>query len=150
VVSSWLTAHAAMPDTGTLAGDLQAYATGVADDIRGPRGLAVLRLLIALSAGGDPALRARDTFVAARRTQLETMLDRAAARGEHPPDPLSVIDFVLAPLYVRVLFGIPLTPNDIRTQVTRLLADAEAPGNSASLRTPASTRGTDSTPESGS
>ncbi|WP_019926577.1 TetR-like C-terminal domain-containing protein [Nocardia sp. BMG111209] len=128
VVSSWLTTHASMPDTGSLEGDLQAYAAGVADDILGPQGLAVLRLLIALSSGGEPGLRARDAFVAGRRIQLQEMLDRAAARGEQVPPGLSVVDFILAPLYIRVLFGMPLPAADVRTQVARLLADAQGKG----------------------
>ncbi|MQY27256.1 TetR-like C-terminal domain-containing protein [Nocardia aurantia] len=123
VVSAWLTTHAAIPDTGSLAGDLRAYADGVARDIRGPQGPAVLRLLVALSSGGEPGLRARDAFVAARGEQLQEMLDRAAARGERAPSGSSVVDFILAPLYIRALFGLPLTSEDVRTQVARLLAD---------------------------
>lgn len=99
-----LTAQSPVPDTGTLRGDLRAYAAGVARDVTGPDGLAVLHLTVAMSTRGDEGMRARDGFLAARAAQLQTMLDRARDRGEQPPDVLDVVDHVVAPLYVRVLF----------------------------------------------
>jgi len=35
------------------------------------------------------------------------MLDRALQRGERVPSAFEVIDHILAPLYVRALFGMP-------------------------------------------
>ena len=50
------------------------------------------------------------------------MLDRAAERGERAPDALEVLDHVMAPMYIRVLFGLdPLTPDYIDGLVDRLL-----------------------------
>jgi AcrR family transcriptional regulator len=104
-----LTAQSPLPDTGSLRGDLRAYAAGVAHDITGPDGLAVLRLTVAMSARGDEGLQARDDFLAARASQLQTMLDRARDRGEEPPGVFDVVDHLVAPLYIRVLFrAIPL------------------------------------------
>ncbi|WP_433064683.1 TetR/AcrR family transcriptional regulator [Dactylosporangium sp. CS-033363] len=106
-----LTANSPMPDTGSLAGDLRAYAEGVARDVGGPEGLAVLRLVVALSTAGPEGLAARERFVAERGRQLREMLDRAAARGEAVPDALDLVDHILAPMYVRVLLGLgELTP----------------------------------------
>ncbi|NUR85724.1 MAG: TetR/AcrR family transcriptional regulator [Nonomuraea sp.] len=123
VAITWLTTTSPVPDTGDLERDLRAYAAGVARDVTGPDGLAVLRLVIALSTAGDDGLRARDAFLAERARQLQLMLDRARDRGEHPPDVLDILDHVLAPMYIRTLFGAgPLTPAYVDTLVTRLLA----------------------------
>ena len=44
------------------------------------------------------------------RKNLQAVLDRARDRGEDPPDALEVLDHLLAPIYIRVLFGAgPLT-----------------------------------------
>lgn len=98
-------AQSPIPDTGSLAGDLRAYAAQVARDITGPAGPAVLRLAIALSAGGAAGAQLRDEFANERYDQLQAMLDRSRDRGEAPPEVLEVIDHILAPLYLRVVFG---------------------------------------------
>lgn len=118
-----LTENSPIPDTGTLAGDLRGFAAGVARDVSGPEGLAVLRLVIALSNAGESGAAARDQFLTERSRQLQEMLDRAHARGEESVELLEVIDHILAPIYVRVLFGAgPLTPEYVDGLVDRLLA----------------------------
>ncbi|MBO2461212.1 TetR-like C-terminal domain-containing protein, partial [Actinomadura violacea] len=83
----------------------------------------VLRLTVALSNRGERGLQARDDFLAERTRFVQAMLDRAAGRGERPPDVLDVLDHVMAPMYIRVLFGAgPLTPDYIAGLVDRLLA----------------------------
>ncbi|TCC59690.1 TetR/AcrR family transcriptional regulator [Kribbella pittospori] len=117
-----LNARSPMPDTGSLAGDLRTYAAAVAREITGPDGLAVLRLTMALTSSGQQGLQARDDFLGERRRQLQSMLDRAQERGENPPDALAVLDHIMAPMYIRVLFGAdPLTPDYINSLVDRLL-----------------------------
>ncbi|MGW5365268.1 TetR/AcrR family transcriptional regulator [Actinopolymorpha pittospori] len=117
-----LNAQSPMPDTGSLAGDLRTYAANVAREITGPDGLALLRLTVALSSNGHQGLQARDDLLAERRRQLQSMLDRAHERGEHPPDAFGVLDHILAPMYIRVLFGAgPLTPDYVDGLVDRLL-----------------------------
>ncbi|WP_433508569.1 TetR/AcrR family transcriptional regulator [Nonomuraea sp. CA-143628] len=124
VAITWLTTTSPIPDIGSLEGDLRAYAAGVARDVTGPDGLAVLRLVIALSTGGEAGVQARDAFVAERGRQLQGMLDRARDRGEQPPEGLDILDHLLAPMYVRVLFGMgPLTPDYVNALVDRLLVD---------------------------
>ncbi|MGW3769602.1 TetR/AcrR family transcriptional regulator [Actinomadura verrucosospora] len=123
VVLTRLNAQSPMPDTGSLAGDLHAYAAQVAREITGPDGLAVLRLTVALSNRGEQGLRARDDFLAERTRFMQAMLDRAGERGENPPDVLGVLDHIMAPMYIRVLFGAgPLTADYIAGLVDRLLA----------------------------
>lgn len=117
-----LNTRSPMPDTGSLAGDLRTYAAQVAREITGPDGPAVLHLAVALSGNGQQGLQARDALRAERTRQLQSMLDRARERGEHAPDALDVLDHVLAPMYIRVLFGIgQLTPDYIDDLVDRLL-----------------------------
>jgi AcrR family transcriptional regulator len=123
VAITWLTTNSPIPDTGTLDGDLRTFAAGVARDVSGPDGLAVLRLVIALSNAGTSGIEARDQFLAERGRQLQGMLDRADARGERPPKTLDVLDHILAPMYIRTLFGIgPLTPDDVDALVDLVLA----------------------------
>ncbi|AEW99858.1 TetR/AcrR family transcriptional regulator [Streptantibioticus cattleyicolor] len=123
-----LTEQSPIPDTGSLEGDLRDYAAKVARDVSGPDGPAVLSLVVALSTAGPDGARARDDFLAERTRQLQVMLDRARDRGEQPPDTLAVLDHILAPMYVRVLFGAgPLDPDYADTLVDHLLALHAAP-----------------------
>ena len=117
-----LNARSPMPDTGSLAGDLHAYAANVAREITGPDGLAVVRLAVALSGSGQQGLQARDDLLAERTRQLQSMLDRAGERGEEVLDALDVLDHVMAPMYIRVLLGVgPLAPEYVDGLVDRLL-----------------------------
>ncbi|MFJ9175940.1 TetR/AcrR family transcriptional regulator [Streptomyces sp. NPDC102360] len=123
-----LNTQSPMPDTGSLDGDLRTYAAQVAREITGPDGPAVLHLAVALSGSGRQGLEAGNALRAERTRQLESMLDRARERGEHSPDALDVLDHVLAPMYIRVLFGMgPLTPDYVDGLVDRLLQDRQAP-----------------------
>lgn len=117
-----LNAVSPMPDTGSLDGDLRTYAAQVAREITGPDGPAVLHLAVALSNTGQQGLRAADNLRTERMRQLQSMLDRAHARGEHPPDAFEVLDHILAPMYIRALFDMgPLTADYIDRLVDRLL-----------------------------
>ncbi|QEU90807.1 TetR/AcrR family transcriptional regulator [Streptomyces kanamyceticus] len=122
VMLTRLNAQSPMPDTGSLAGDLRTYAAAVAREITGPDGLALLRLAVALSNDSQHAVRARDDLRDERTRQLQSMLDRARERGEPAPDALEVLDHVLAPMYIRVLFDAgELTPEYVDGLVDRLL-----------------------------
>ncbi|MFF5337779.1 TetR/AcrR family transcriptional regulator [Streptomyces sp. NPDC013181] len=126
-----LNARSPMPDTGTLAGDLRTYAAQVAREITGPDGPAVLHLAVALAGTGEQGDRAREGVRTERTRQLQSVLDRARERGEEPPDAFEVLDHILAPMYIRVLFGMDgLTPEYINGLVNRLLSfrpDGTAP-----------------------
>ncbi len=65
--------------------------------------------------------KARDGLRAERTRQLQSMLARARECGEHAPDALDVLDHVLAPMYIRVLFGMGLTPDYVDGLVARVL-----------------------------
>jgi hypothetical protein len=82
----------------------------------------VLHLAVALSSRGQQGIQAGADLRAERTRQLQSMLDRARDRGEQPPDVLDVLDHILAPMYIRVLFGMgPLTPDYIDGLVDRML-----------------------------
>ncbi|AJF64674.1 TetR/AcrR family transcriptional regulator [Streptomyces vietnamensis] len=117
-----LNARSPMPDTGSLAGDLRTYAAQVAREITGPDGLAVVRLAVALSSNGPEGLQAAEALRAERTRQLQAMLDRARERGECALDASDVLDHIMAPMYIRVLFGmVPLAPDWVDGLVDRLL-----------------------------
>lgn len=109
-----------LPDTGTLLGDLRAYAVGVADTLSGPLGLLLLRAAVSNLPPQDHAQPS--AILRERAEQLQDMLDRASARGENPPAVDELLEIVVAPLYFRALFGYPAGAQDARRLVDRLLA----------------------------
>lgn len=93
-----------LPDTGSLRGDLLAYARQTAASIGDPHGLAFLRAIVANVDDGD---RARRGTVLFRRAEgIQAMLDRAAERGEPRLHWTAVVDGILAPLYLRRLLDV--------------------------------------------
>ncbi len=128
-----LTSMWAVPDTGSLRGDLLAYAKRAAAAMAEPDAAVLLRALIAgaaedagaggdTGAAGDAAAVADAESVAAyvdagnipathplaeRGQDLLEMLDRAASRGEPRLRLFDVLDGILAPIYLRTLFRIP-------------------------------------------
>ncbi len=99
-----LTADSALPDTGSLRGDLTAWAKGLLADISKPDGLASLRTVVNAADRHGRGLCLRE-----RNDQVAAMLQRGRDRGEFSPTLPQVIDHLVAPLYFRVLFGIQPT-----------------------------------------
>ena len=80
-----LTAAPAVPDTGSVRGDLIAMALDSLDTYRGPRWPGLASVLEA--AGHDPDLRAAlQSVPAARLSNAKTLLERAVQRGQLRPD----------------------------------------------------------------
>ncbi|WP_405147109.1 TetR/AcrR family transcriptional regulator [Sphaerisporangium sp. NBC_01403] len=121
VVTEQLTRSSPVPDTGTLRGDLEAYAVQVAEDVAGPLGPVFLRAaLVGARPEGEPS---KHVYLLERGTQLQTMLDRARDRGENPPTLLELLEVILAPLYFHAMFfERPTNAHHARTLVDRLLA----------------------------
>ncbi|MFF4990683.1 TetR-like C-terminal domain-containing protein [Streptosporangium saharense] len=118
VVVERLSQGSPVPDTGTLRGDLEAYALQVAEDVAGPLGSLYLRAAMVGSRGPEG-----ETFLVERGVQLQNMLDRAAERGERPPTLLELMEVVIAPLYYHAMFfNRPAGPDHARTLVDRLLS----------------------------
>lgn len=108
-----------LPDTGTLRGDLDAYAVAVADALAGPLGVLMLRAAVS-SIPPEPD-RGPSAILAERTGQLQAMLSRAEARGERPPGVAELLELVVAPLYFHALFGQPAGAEHARRLVDRLL-----------------------------
>jgi AcrR family transcriptional regulator len=119
VVSEHVTRSFALPDTGSLRGDLVTYAGGVARGLTGPFRVLILRAAMVDLHADAPVLAGT---LAERSRQLHAMLARARARGESPPSLDELIELVLAPLYFDALFAQPSKPDRARRLVERLLS----------------------------
>jgi AcrR family transcriptional regulator len=110
-----------MPDSGTLEGDLFAWGWRMASAATGPDGPVLLRAVVQAKPG-DRALLLR------RGTEIQGMLDRAAARGETRLTYEDAIDGLVAPIMVRQLLGLQgLTDDFVRMLVRRTISFGEAP-----------------------
>jgi hypothetical protein len=109
-----------VPDTGGLVGDLHGWAENVLAYLQRPGGIAFLRTAVNVAVDEE----GRQRCLRNRRAELDVLLGRAAARGDTVPDREVLTDRVLAPLYFRVLFGIPCTgPDYARGLVDAVLAE---------------------------
>ncbi|MFE3559191.1 TetR-like C-terminal domain-containing protein [Streptomyces sp. NPDC059193] len=113
---------APMPDTGSLREDLEQYLRRAAEDVAGPAGKMLLHTLVALRLDGDEGgMEKLPPALSRRFDDLRAVLDRAAARGENPPEVQDVFEIVLAPLYASLLFGTgPSGPDAVRRLIDRL------------------------------
>jgi AcrR family transcriptional regulator len=110
-----------LPDSGSLAGDLRKWARSIAAGLRSKEGSSFFQALVAtaMPAGeGQP----RTAAMQRRLDQIATMLERARERGEQPPALADVVDHLLAPLYMRALFGTPASEALAERLVQRLLS----------------------------
>jgi AcrR family transcriptional regulator len=123
-------ADAAPLDTGSVAGDLHAWAEQYMEEMSSPVGLRMMRDVVAASAGD-----ANCQCAALVAGQIASIVARAAARGEAAPAVDAVMDGVVAPIIYRALFG-PRSPThrQVRELVERCIksARAETPAGSAS------------------
>jgi AcrR family transcriptional regulator len=117
-----------LPDTGSLRGDLRAWAGPIATRLASRVESSFFRAAIATKtpAGADGS--SRRAALDRRREQMELMLERARRRGEKAPDVDELLDHVLAPLYMRALFGRPVSKAVADRLVDRLLAEASRKG----------------------
>lgn len=112
-----------LPDTGTLEGDLHRWAAGIAADLDGPDGAALLRAALLLSSGASPTALPSDTL-SGRTGQIEELRRRAEERGEHPPPVRDIVEIVISPLYGYALFGRGALTRRAPALVDRLLGAA--------------------------
>ncbi|MEZ0166502.1 TetR-like C-terminal domain-containing protein [Kineococcus sp. LSe6-4] len=101
----------AVPDTGSLRGDLLAWGAALVEEAGRPEELALLRAAVA-AGPADPGAPERvesacSACLVGRSSQAETILATAQARGEQAPSPTRVLDHLVAPIYLRALFGLP-------------------------------------------
>lgn len=113
-----------LPDRGSLAADVHAYARRIAADLAGPEGRVLLRGAVLI--GSDPEAAGQGETLGARNAQLQQMLDRAAARGESPASALAFFECVTAPLYGYALFAPAALPHRAAALADRFLAESPA------------------------
>ncbi|MCV7228086.1 TetR/AcrR family transcriptional regulator [Mycolicibacterium komossense] len=119
-----LTEISPLPDTGTLRGDLLAYARTAAADIVRPGRLAFLQALIGAR---DLNTEQRSAPLLQRAAQLQSMLDRARDRGEPSLHYTAIVDCILAPVYLRYLLGMSIDEPDLELFLDRTLASTALP-----------------------
>ncbi|MCZ4096846.1 TetR/AcrR family transcriptional regulator [Streptomyces sp. So13.3] len=100
-------------DLGSLRADLDAWAEQFLDEMASPPGRAYIR--DALLGDPDGSNAGRCSVYAAQ--QIDTVLNRAALRGERAPDTELVIDRIVAPIMYRILFR----PDNLTTHYAREL-----------------------------
>ena len=88
-----------LADTGELRRDLIAWAEELASHMAKPAITSLLKAAASLT-GGEETDCLRN-----RKVEAATLVARARARGEWAPEPQQVVDHVIAPIVLRLLFG---------------------------------------------
>lgn len=112
-----------IPDTGTIAGDLQALARDVVAFIGNEGGARRSRSLVAAAAFSDELAEGMHAFWADRLARSGEVVERAIERGELPPgtEKNLIIESLIGPLWVRLLLtGEPIT-DDLADRVAQLV-----------------------------
>ncbi|MEU5547146.1 TetR/AcrR family transcriptional regulator [Streptomyces sioyaensis] len=129
VVTTRLERDSPLVDTGTLRGDLIAWAEAGVASLRTPEGRLLVRAVALTMPASAQAQAERAQHFQRRMHSIEQIRERAAARGETPPPLEQILDLLLAPLYIRAIFGIdPPATGYPELLVDRLLSGAGGPG----------------------
>ena len=111
-----------LPDTGSLRGDLRAWSRTIAANLGSREGSPFFRAFVATAMPAGVGGSARTAALNPRIEQIATMLERARQRGETVPTVAEVLDHLLAPIYMRTLFGAPADEGIAEQLADRLLA----------------------------
>ncbi|MFI7102580.1 TetR/AcrR family transcriptional regulator C-terminal ligand-binding domain-containing protein [Streptomyces sp. NPDC050161] len=128
VATAQLNEEAPFPGTGELRADLLTWAKAVAAQLHRGDGFVFFKALAAAVSPAfgapteDTPLYARD-YLQSRVEQIQSALDRETEKGGTPPTVEMVLDLILAPLYLRALWGYA-SPDDVEMLVDRALAAA--------------------------
>ncbi|GAA1249098.1 TetR/AcrR family transcriptional regulator [Kitasatospora nipponensis] len=124
MVTTRLESTSPLNDTGTLRGDLLAWAQASAASIRTPEGRALVRAVILSMPNTTQSQDERAQHFRRRMHSIEQIRERATTRGETPPPLEQILDQLVAPFYLRAIFGIdPPTTGYPETLVNRLLGN---------------------------
>ena len=129
-MADYADARVPVPDAGSLRADLRAIADAVATTLRDPATLRLAAALIAASTE-DPELQPMlQTLWVTRLHGVSTVLERAAARGEleRAPQPWTVIDHLVGPLYFRALLTAGSLDEKLVVQCVDLACQSAATG----------------------
>ncbi|MFJ9822222.1 TetR/AcrR family transcriptional regulator [Streptomyces sp. NPDC101151] len=134
VVTTRLERDWPLKDTGSLRGDLIAWAEAGVASIRTPEGRLLVRA-VALSMPSSPTAQAeRAQHFQRRIAAIERIRERAVVRGERPPPLEQILDQLIAPLYLRAIFGIdPPASGYPELLVDRLLGSGSEPNTAPAL-----------------
>src|SRR5262245_4086499 len=110
-----------LPDTGSLRGDLSAWANNIVRSLQDPVDSTFFRMLVSTHGAKGKAAARRTKAIRGRRDELQSLLERARKRGEPAPEATLLVEVILAPLYTRALFGEPLDTAHAQKLVGRLL-----------------------------
>ncbi|RZI95888.1 MAG: TetR/AcrR family transcriptional regulator [Variovorax sp.] len=113
-------------DTGSVAGDLRAWAEQFHEEMSSEVGIGMIRDVLSTGQYGDGTGACQCAAFTA--SQVELMLARGRARGEPVPEVDTVMDGFVAPLMYRLVFGpAPATAAQAARWITACLAhSAEA------------------------
>ncbi len=112
-----------IPDTGTVLGDLQAFAREIVANIGSETGARRSRSVAAAAATSDELAASMYGFWQDRLAASTPIVERAIERGELPKgtDPKLIIETLIGPLWVRLLLtGEPLT-DELADRVAELV-----------------------------
>jgi AcrR family transcriptional regulator len=96
----------AVPDTGSLEGDLTELATSIAALLTTPPSADIAVAALAASAGHPELAASVRGFFADRLTREQPIFDRAVARGELAKDAdlMTIVDLIAGAIWLRVAF----------------------------------------------
>ncbi|WP_438318643.1 TetR/AcrR family transcriptional regulator C-terminal ligand-binding domain-containing protein [Streptomyces sp. HUAS TT3] len=127
-VTTRLERNSPLNDTGTLRGDLIAWAEASVTSMRTPEGRALVRAVVLSMPSSAQAQTERAQHFRRRMRSIEQIRERATARGENPPPLEQILDQLIAPFYIRAIFGIDLPATGYpQLLVDRLLGSAGGP-----------------------
>jgi len=110
-------------DTGTVKGDLHAWAEQYLEEMSSEVGLSMLRDVLTASSGEVPVPCRCAALIA---NQIVVIVDRGVARRQAVPEVDAVMDGVVAPIVYRLLFGaVPPTHEQVRGWVEACLKGAQ-------------------------
>ncbi len=114
-------------DTGSVAGDLQAWVEQYRDEMSSDVGLGMMLDVLSAKGGSiaEGQLPVPCQCAAFTASQIEAIVARGVERGEAVPEVDAVMDTVVSPIVYRALFGsVPMTPEHARALVVACLKTA--------------------------
>ena len=94
------------PDTGTVQGDLLAWADRFLDEVSSDLGRTMVRDIV--SGRGVATMNEPCRCTQFAKRQIGVIFGRGEARGEHVPEVDAAIDRVVAPIIYRIVFDLPM------------------------------------------
>ena len=114
-------------DTGSVAGDLQAWVEQYRDEMSSDVGLGMMLDVLAAKGGtlAEGRIPVPCQCAAFTASQVETIVARGVERGEAVPEAGVVMDTVVSPIVYRALFGtVPMTAEHARALVDACMKTA--------------------------